>query len=197
MKKSLWILSTLAVLTIILTGCTKNEVVNEAKEFCLNNWWTHEVQHSETAAYWVCILPDWTECDEWEYFNGKCPSNEESINEISLTIEDLDKLDETNFPKWYTYVKYNMVKDETISQGEETYPEDLSHTLLIPEHATMASREVLSSWIEDWMIYTLTKVTLQDDTELNVLYIVNPKNMNYVAASVENWEENTNYQFVY
>jgi hypothetical protein len=50
----------------------------------------------------------------------------------------------------------------------------------------MASREVVSSGIEDGMIYTLTKVTLQDDTVIDVLYIVNPVTLEFVAASVEN-----------
>jgi hypothetical protein len=57
--------------------------------------------------------------------------------------------------------------------------------LLIPEHAAMASREVLSSGIEDGMIYTQTEVTLQDDSKINILYIVNPITLEFVAASVE------------
>ena len=61
----------------------------------------------------------------------------------------------------------------------------------------MASREIVSSGIEDGMIYTLAKVTLQDDTEVQVLYIVDPVTLNFVAASVENGNENTNYQFIY
>jgi hypothetical protein len=89
-----------------------------------------------------------------------------------------------------------METQET-NNGEYVYPEDLSHTLLIPEHATMASREVVSSGIEDGMIYTLTKVVLQDGTELQVLYIVNPETLDFVAVSVENGNETINYQFAY
>jgi hypothetical protein len=87
----------------------------------------------------------------------------------------------------------NLIGDE----GDVVYPEDFSHTLLIPDHATMASREVLSSGIEDGMIYTLTKVTLQDGTEIEVLYINDPVTLNFVAASVENGNITTNYQFSY
>jgi hypothetical protein len=61
----------------------------------------------------------------------------------------------------------------------------------------MASREVVSSGIEDGMIYTLTNVTLQDDTVVSVLYIVDPVTLNFVAANVENGNEMTNYQFAY
>lgn len=114
----------------------------------------------------------------------------------SLTDEELEWLTETNFPKWYTYTVYNMETEES-NNGEYTYPEDISHTLLLPIHATMANREVLSSAIEDGMIYTLTKVTLQDDTEVEILYINDPVTLNFVAANVENGNETTNYQFVY
>jgi hypothetical protein len=61
----------------------------------------------------------------------------------------------------------------------------------------MASREVISSSIEDGMIYTDTKVTLQDDTIINVLYINDPATLNFVAASTENGDVSTNYQFIY
>ena len=114
----------------------------------------------------------------------------------SLTNEELDEIAENNFPKSYTYTSYNIETQQSDS-WEYIYPEDLSHTLLIPNHATMASREVMSSWIEDGMIYTNTKVTLQDDTEISVLYIVNPETLNIVAANVENGNIITNYQFAY
>ena len=197
-KTTLGMVSLFAVWAFILAWCTNNEeVVNEAKEFCLNNGWVHEVQHSETAAYGVCILPDGTECDEWEYLEWTCPNNDEQVEEKKLTIEDLDRLDETQFPKGYTYTRSNSEDESLAISWEFTYPEDFSHTLLIPEHATMASREVISSWIEDWMIYTLTNVTLQDGTVIEVLYINNPETLDYVAAGVQNWTENANYQFIY
>jgi hypothetical protein len=61
----------------------------------------------------------------------------------------------------------------------------------------MASREIVSSGIEDGMIYTDTKITLQDETEIKILYIVNPETLELVAASVENGNETRNYQFAY
>lgn len=114
----------------------------------------------------------------------------------SLTNEELEETIDTHFPKWYTYSVYNEDTKESLT-WEYTYPEDLDHSLLLPIHATMASREVIASGIEDGMIYTLTKVTLQDDTEVEVLYINNPETLDFVAANVDNGSETTNYQFVY
>jgi hypothetical protein len=61
----------------------------------------------------------------------------------------------------------------------------------------MASREVTSSGIEDGMIYTLTRITLQDDTEIEVLYINDPVTLNFVAVSSMNSGVSTLYQFNY
>ena len=98
----------------------------------------------------------------------------------------MDLIDEKAFPTSCTYTTYNFSTEERTGPEEYVYPEDISHTLLIPEHATMASREVISSGIQDGMIYVETKATLQDDTEIDILYVVNPETMQYVAANVEN-----------
>ena len=194
---------------VVLPGCNNNssseevlneevaneEVVNEAREYCIDNGWTHEIVTSDTSVYGECTLPDGTVCEEWEYFNGECPAN--LVNEYTLTNEDLDAIDEKNFPTSYTFTTYNAATEESTGPEEYVYPEDISHTLLIPIHATMANREIISSGIQDGMIYVDTKVTLQDDTEVNVLYVVNPDTMQYVAANVENWDITTNYQFSY
>lgn len=203
--KTLALLAVLATSTMLLAWCnnTNNEsevvepeeVLNEAWQYCVDNWWTHQIVTSETAVYGECTLPDGTVCEEWEYFNGECPANVE--NEYALTIEDLDLIDEKAFPTSYTYTTYNSSTEERTGPEEYVYPEDISHTLLIPEHATMASREVISSGLQDGMIYVETKATLQDDTEINILYVVNPETMQYVAANVENWDVTTNYQFAY
>jgi len=115
----------------------------------------------------------------------------------SLTLEELENIQEINFPKSYAFSVYNIDENKLEDKWEYTYPADVSHTLLIPEHATMVSREVISSWIEDWMIYTMTKVELQDGTQLDVLYINDPLSLDFVAVSVENGNTSTNYQFTY
>jgi hypothetical protein len=50
----------------------------------------------------------------------------------------------------------------------------------------MADREVISSGIEDDMIYTMTKLTFQDGTERSVLYVNEPDTLFCRAISVEN-----------
>ncbi|MBQ5944894.1 hypothetical protein IJL65_00330 [bacterium] len=62
----------------------------------------------------------------------------------------------------------------------------------------MASREVISSGIEDGMIYTLADVTLQDDTVVTILYIHDPETLFIRAITVENGNFITYYRnFLY
>lgn len=205
--KTFGLIALLAIWCLTLAGCNKSETetANPASTYCEENGGTLLLQEGE----WLCIFDDGTYCEEWSFYRDECKKWEIIYNTVdeedyvlpewaktSLTTEELDELAETHFPKSYTYTTYNMETGETWS-WESTYPEDLSHTLLIPEHATMASREVVSSGIEDGMIYTLTKVVLQDGTELQVLYIVNPETLDFVAVSVENGNETINYQFAY
>lgn len=210
-KTTLWIVALLAVAT--LAGCNLNktpvenpdenaEIANPASVYCEENGGTLTLE--EWA--WLCMFEDGSYCEEWAYYNGECQPGDIIYNAVedtlpedaktSLTDEELEEVIDTHFPKGYTYSVYNT-ETEASSEWEYTYPEDLDHSLLLPIHATMASREVLSSGIEDGMIYTNTKVTLQDDTEVEILYIVNPETLELIAANVENGSEITNYQFVY
>ena len=208
-KTTLWLFAILWLWALLLTGCksdktetpvaepeTPEVTTSAAAEYCVAQWWIHEIVTSETAVYGECTLPDGTKCEEWDYYEGRCPGNTEEMR-TSLTAEELEYAEENNFPKSYTYSIFDIENGTPVDAWEFVYPEDFSHTLLIPEHATMASRDVISSGIQDGMIYTITNVTLQDGTQLSVLYINNPKTLNFVAASVENGNISTNYQFSY
>lgn len=204
--KTLSLLSIMVSWTILLAWCNnqsnieeeKTQIANPASVYCEDNWWTLELKESE----WICNFDDGSSCEEWAFMRWECQKWdsllewETTSSGESLTESELEELENTHFPKGYTYTSFNSETNETTT-WEYVYPEDLSHTLLIPIHATMASRVVKNSWIEDDMIYTLTDVTLQDDTEVSVLYIVDPETRNFVAATVDNNTESTNYQFIY
>ena len=116
----------------------------------------------------------------------------------SLTIEDLERIEETMPPLSYSYETYDMETDTTINNWDYKVAEGEEPVFMIPEYATMANREVINSGIEDDMIYTLVKMTLQDDTELEVLYINEPDTLFCRAISVANGNQYTLYSnFVY
>lgn len=134
--------------------------------------------------------------DNWEVDNWEA-NIVETYAKTSLTVDDLNEIDSVLFPIWYNYQVYDSQTWDPKDQWEYVYPEDISHTLLLPIHATMANREIVSSAIEDGMIYTLANVELQDWSVAMVLYINNPTTLEYLSASVNTDSEVTLYGFNY
>ena len=99
-------------------------------------------------------------------------------------MDDLDRIDDTLFPVSYNYETYRWEDEDKSDSGSHTYPEDIDHHLLLPIHEKMESREVVSSGIEDGMIYTIVNATLQDGSVVSILYINDPVTLQYIAASV-------------
>lgn len=59
-----------------------------ASEYCIDNGWSFEIVSNETDIYWECTLPDWTKCEEWEYYNWECwTENNEEIQTSEFDLE--------------------------------------------------------------------------------------------------------------
>lgn len=115
----------------------------------------------------------------------------------SLTVEDLDYIDDTLFPAGYNFETYRWEDEDTSDSGSHMYPDGVDHRLLLPIHEEMESREIVSSGIEDGMIYTIVNATLKDGLIVSILYINDPVTLKYVAASVNGDAETTLYSFIY
>jgi len=153
-----------------------------------NTWETIINDESSSCKLWTRrINMDDEENTEWD-------SEETEIT--PLTIDDLDRITKDHFPKYYTFSNFNAVEDLVWDSGKVTYPND-SDSLLIPEYATMVSKQIVDSGFDEGMYYTHVKITLQDGSIIKVLYIVNSETLEFVAATVENWDNTTNYQFYY
>ena len=195
MKKSLF-LSLLLIGGIALTGCQKSDWEQEvsqypvAEQVCLDNGWEVTVDEEWKD---ICLLGGRA------IYLADMEENPEISAEwakTSLDMGELIWLIETHFPKSYTYSKFNMTTNE--SEGEWKYIYDRMEVgFLTPENHHMVDREVTSSGIEDGMIYTLVKGTMDDGRTINVLYVVDPETLNFVAANVEDGDITTNYQFSY
>ena len=195
MKKSLF-LSLLLIGGIALTGCQKSDWEQEvsqypvAEQVCLDNGWEVTVDEEWKD---ICLLGGRAIylADMEEY-----PEVPAEWAKTSLDMGELIWLIETHFPKSYTYTKFNNATNE--SEGEWKYVYDrMELGFLTPENHHMVDREVISSGIEDGMIYTEVKGTMDDGRTINVLYIVDPETLNFVAANVEDGDITTNYQFSY
>ena len=78
MKKTLWIVAVLlCALTLAWCNCNcdcnnSEEEMNEAMQFCLDNWGTHSIIHSQTAVYGECSFPSGIGCEDDLILDGGC-----------------------------------------------------------------------------------------------------------------------------
>ena len=197
MKKSLF-LSLLLIGGIALAWCQKSDSEPEvseskypiAEQVCVDNGW--EVTVDEEGAD-ICLL-GWRAIYLADMEENPENSNEPAVT--SLELGDLINIMENNFPKAYTFTKYNIATNESEGEGTHVYTLD-ELGFLTPEYSNIVDREVTSSGIEDGMIYTMVKATLDDGKQIDVLYIVDPVTFNFVAANIEDGDITTNYQFTY
>jgi len=147
-------------------------------------------------AAWILVLSG---CNKTENVNeenvGETPVVE-TAQKQSLDLGELIGLIENHFPKSYEYSVFNMTDNLIEDEWRHVYNR-MELGYLTPEYSNIIDREVTSSGIEDGMIYTMVKSTLDDDRQIDVLYIVNPETLDFVAASVEDGDITTNYQFSY
>jgi putative hemolysin len=55
--------------------CKTKAFGNPASQYCIDNGGSLEIRNDSNGnQYGICIFSDGSECDEWEYYNGKCQS---------------------------------------------------------------------------------------------------------------------------
>ncbi len=143
-------------------------------------------------AVWTLILAG---CNKSGDINDETPVVE-TAQKQSLNLGELIGLIENHFPKAYDYSVFNMTDNLIENEWRHVYNR-MELGYLTPEYSNIVDREVTSSGIQDGMIYTMVKATLDDGKQIDVLYIVNPETLDFVAASVEDGDTTTNYQFSY
>lgn len=138
------------------TGDKDSDKANLAAVYCEEQWGKHEVITVEDMTYWECTLPDWTVCEEWSYYGGRCPGNFDiehgaseiySQNDIDLAANSIvNAFYEWNIPARMKKVTY--LGDEIITE-ELTYLKELA-----PE-------------FEDYAVFSSDFYTLNSDTAMS------------------------------
>ena len=108
--KKLWLLSTLLVAGLLLTGCNTNcncdvpqcenweTQTNEAKAICLENKWTYLWATSPVEEHWECMFPSWVGCQDDMILDWEC-NWEPDLSEID-TAEERQIWCENNVDWW-------------------------------------------------------------------------------------------------
>ena len=123
---------------------------------------------------------------------------EDVMGKRSLTVEDLNIIDEYKFPKSYTYSLYNWDGwDPMMETWDYVYPDGVDHKLLLPIHENMANREVISSEMDNGRISTTVNITLNNGESYPVKYVNNPETLEYEWASLNTPTSTILYTFEY
>ncbi len=133
--------------------------------------------------------------------NGNSINNqgEDSLEDLRektpMSLDDLDRINRSNFPVSYTYSVYEGEK--IIETWEYVYPKNVDHNVLIPIQETMVSREVVSSVMRHDRINTTVDIILENGESYPVLFIINPDTLEYIGASLSTPTTTTLYTFNY
>lgn len=180
MKKNLILMLWLSSI-ILLAGCGGQKDENSNTE----NKWANVVANNENS-------------NNGNSTNENPAQTHPEWVATSLTNEDLKRIEETTPPISYTYETRDNETNNIISSGNYSVAEGEDPVFMLPGYETMTNREIIKSAIDNNMIYTLAKITLQDDTQLEILYINDPKTLLYRAIELRQGTQNTLYtNFVY
>ncbi len=82
-KRFITIILSILLLVVVITGCSsgveKSEeaepmtgLANPASVYCQGLGYKEETRENELGQYGICIFPDGTECDTWDFLAGRC-----------------------------------------------------------------------------------------------------------------------------
>ncbi|MFH1427132.1 MAG: DUF333 domain-containing protein [Patescibacteria group bacterium] len=164
--KKLYLLTTLLVFTLLLSGCQlTTRVDNEADDIsdqqntglanpasvnCEDKGGTLRMEQDENGTYGICVLPDGTECEEWEYYRGECGSNTSANAQItdSTTGDEKTAVGNDKIKIFGIQSGDNIVSPATISGEAAAFENNLiielrnsERVALVKEFTTIKSAE--------------------------------------------------------
>lgn len=68
---------------------TPKQIPNPASTYCFENGGKIEMSQSDAGVQGICVFPDGSKCEEWQYYRGECkPESSESVtSSLEITTE--------------------------------------------------------------------------------------------------------------
>ncbi len=115
---------------LITSACSINQnkkqdvwLANPASIYCQENGWTLELMFDFGETYGVCHFPDWSFCEEREFYRGECkPSWNQTWSNTDTTIIDF----QTCMDAWHAIMESNPRKCKF---GENIFTEKIQDTV--------------------------------------------------------------------
>lgn len=121
-KKTFGIAALLAITTLTLVGCGKNdapvenpdenaEIANPASVYCEENGGTLQLEEED----WLCMFDDGSYCEEWAFFDGECKPGEIIYN----TVSDWEFIDDVEIKTDWNWSS-EIYSDEDLQAAVDT-----------------------------------------------------------------------------
>lgn len=80
---------------LFLTACSKEEestqaapgLANPASVYCQGLGFKEETRQNEAGEYGVCVFPDGSECDSWDFLAGRCGQENSYCLQQGFTLQ--------------------------------------------------------------------------------------------------------------
>ena len=65
------------------------QIPNPASTYCFDNGGKIEMSQSDAGVQGICVFPDGSECEEWQYYRGECKpeSSKPTVSSLEITTE--------------------------------------------------------------------------------------------------------------
>jgi putative hemolysin len=97
MKKVKWMLLGIVVMGLLLAACggpaavkeeAQSGLANPASVYCQGLGYTEETRENAEGQYGVCIFPDNSECDTWDFLAGRCGQEHSYCVQNGYTLQE-------------------------------------------------------------------------------------------------------------
>ena len=110
-------------LVLLLTACgqVKPEspgLANPASVYCQELGYEEETREGEWGQYGMCIFPDGSECDTWDFFTGKCGQEFSYCEQQGYSLEEDQNIGTCFFPDGTSCPDFEFFKGQCGPEGE-------------------------------------------------------------------------------
>lgn len=99
MNKTIYLLLMMLAAAVLLGACNSDQtdnlpdgstLANPASVYCQGLGYVEETRENELGQYGVCIFPDGSECDTWDFLAGRCGANQSYCAQQGYTLQAND-----------------------------------------------------------------------------------------------------------
>jgi len=97
-QKKLNLIVSFVLLAVLIIGCVPDDqpenppvdMANPASVYCQGLGFREETRQDELGQYGVCVFPDGSECDSWDFLAGRCGQEHSYCDDQGYEIQAIE-----------------------------------------------------------------------------------------------------------